>query len=163
MRARSAAATALVALAFAPAAQAAIAFRTVDVVVTSDAPLAAWQVEVRYDRARVKVLSIEGGDGSWREPAYYDGRGMKAGRIVLAAFVDDDARATTGRARVARLHIQIELPEGADAAEVIGAMKVRLVAAAEAGGGRIAPKVELVDPKLMKTKPRADAEREDEL
>ena len=37
----------------------------------SDAPLAAWQVEVRYDRARVKIVGLEGGEAgkgsAWRE------------------------------------------------------------------------------------------------
>jgi len=146
MRSRTAAAL-LALLAFAAAADGAVHFRTVDVYMNSDAPLAAWQVEVRYDRAKVKIVGLEGGeagrDAAWREPPHYDRRGMSRGRIVVAAFVDDDAKATTGRARVARLHVQIELPEGGDAEGVIRSMTVRLVAAAQAGGERIAPKVEL--------------------
>jgi len=114
----------------------------------SDSPLAAWQVDVRYDRAKAKIVGLEGGDAAkgaaWREPPHYDTRGMSRGRIVIAAFVDDDAKATTGRARVARLHIQIELPEGGDADGVIKSMTVRLIAAAQAGGERIAPTVTLV-------------------
>ncbi len=173
MRTHAAAKLVLVTLAFATAAEGAegaVEFRTVDVIVTSDAPLAAWQVEVRYDRAKVKILSLEGGEAgeneAWREPPHYDARGMNRGRIVLAAFVDDDTDATTGRARVARLHLQIELPEGEDAAKVIGMMKVRLVAAAEAGGGRIAPVVELTDlrdAKAIDVEPSVDVEGEDEL
>jgi len=170
MRARSAA-TALVVLALAATAEGAVRFRTVDLVAMSDAPLAAWQVEVRYDRARIKVLSLEGGeadaDAAWGEPPHHDARGMKGGRIVLAAFVDEDAKATTGRVRVARLHLQVELPcgreTGAAIAEVVGAMTVRLVAAAETGGGFIAPSVKLVDTKAVRPEPRANAETGDEL
>ena len=80
----------------ATAAEGAVVFRPVDLMITGDAPLAAWQVEVRYDRSKVKILSLEGGeageDKAWREPPHYDRRGMSRGRIVLAAFVDDDAK-----------------------------------------------------------------------
>ncbi len=170
MHARSAAAI-LAVLAFAATAEGAVRFRTVDLVVTSKAPLAAWQAEVRYDRAKVKVLSIEGGEvgreAAWREPPHHDARGMKGGRIVLAAFVDDDANAKAGRARVARLHLQIELPAGAEAeaavAKIVAAMTARMVAAAETGGEFISPAVELVDAKPVRPGPVADTETEDEL
>jgi hypothetical protein len=170
MRARSAAAM-LATLALAATADAAVRFRTVDLVVTSKSPLAAWQAEVRYDSSRVKVLSLEGGESgvgaAWREPPHHDARGMRGGRIVLAAFVEDDARATTGRARVARLHLQVKLPEGAAAdaavAKVVRAMTVRMVAAAETGGEFIAPAVKLVDTQAVRPGPEADAETEDVL
>ncbi|MHC5053403.1 MAG: hypothetical protein ACYTKD_01655 [Planctomycetota bacterium] len=156
MRARAATnvvAASLIALCAARVAEGAIEFRTVDVFITSDAPLAAWQVDVRYDRSTVKILSLEGGeegeDAAWREPPHHDARGMSRSRIMLAAFVNDDAKATTGRARVARLHVEITVADGdpgtrnAAAADIIGSMRVRLVAAAQAGGERIAPTVEL--------------------
>jgi len=143
----------LVALCLASVADGAVHFRTVDLVITSDAPLAAWQVDVRYDRARAKIVGLEGGEAgegeAWREPPHYDTRGMSRGRIVIAAFVDDDAKATTGRARVARLHIQVELPNGGDAEAAIESITVRLVAAAQVGGERIAPKIELVNAKVV--------------
>jgi hypothetical protein len=118
----------------APATSAAQArFVAVDVFVDSGGErLAAWQVELTYDRDHVRVLSLEGGAAEgWREPPHYDPRGMTAGRMVMAAFVSDDALASSGRARVARLHLLVEgmgerLPE------------VRLVTAAGPGGGRIA-------------------------
>jgi hypothetical protein len=157
----------LAVFAFAATANGAVRFHTVDVYVDSDAQLAAWQVEVRYDRARVKIVGLEGGeageDAAWGEPPHYDARGKEQGRIVLAAFVDDDAKATTGRARVVRLHLQIELPEGADADVVVGAMTVRLVTAAQAGGERITPEVELVDAQALTPEPRIEADEEDVL
>ncbi|MHC4250017.1 MAG: hypothetical protein ACYS9X_12890 [Planctomycetota bacterium] len=177
MRARGIIAASLIVLCAARGAEAASEFRTVDLIITSDAALAAWQVDVRFDRATVRILSLEGGeasrDAAWGEPPHHDARGMGRGRIVLAAFVDDDAKATTGRARVARLHVEITVPDGdagtrnAAVADIVGSMRVRLVAAAQAGGERIAPKVELVEAKVIAPgsgmDAGADGNEEDEL
>ena len=118
-----------------------IRFRPVDIVLDSgDAKLAAYQVEVSYDKSRVKIVGIEGAsadetEGFNRAP-YYDGRGMSAGRIVIAAFVTDDALAPAGRALVARLHLRIEGDAEPD-------MSIRLITAARPGGERIEAEVEL--------------------
>ena len=124
-----------------PADQAAPAprFAPVDVFVDAgEERLAAWQVELTYDGGKVQVLSLEGGEPqSFREAPYYDPAGMTGGRMVIAAFVADDAQAPAGRNRVARLHLRMEKADSPLPA-------ARLVTAAKPGGGRIEAKVELV-------------------
>ncbi len=131
-----------------------IRFRPVDIFLDSrDAKLAAYQVEVRYDKSRIKIVGVEGADAEEAEgfnpPPYFDRKGMDAGRIVIAAFVTDDLLAPAGRTRVATLHLRVE-EELKDEREGEGAldMSVRLVTAARPGGERIAPEVELVGRKV---------------
>ena len=113
-------------------------FQAVDVWIDAGAlPLAAYQVEVRYDAARVKVVGVEGGDrGAFNAAPYHDPAGKAGGRIVVASFTTEDARAPAGRVRVARLHLRVE---GGGDPEVT----IRLVTAAQAGGERIQPEVAL--------------------
>jgi len=114
-------------------------FRTVDLwLTTEDASLVAYQVEIRYDRSRVKIVSLEGGDPeAFRAPPHHDPAGKAGGRIVLAALTADDAAAPRGRVRVARLHVFLE-----DADDTLD-LTSNLVTAARPGGERIAPKVEI--------------------
>lgn len=141
-----------------------IRFRPVDVFLDSgDARLAAYQVEVRYDKSRVKIVGVEGADAEEAEgfnpPPYYDHKGMDAGRIVIAAFVTDDLLAPAGRTRVATLHLRVEGElkderrgerEDELEGEPVAGMSVRLVTAARPGGERIAPEVELVGREVEK-------------
>jgi len=95
-----------------------------------DTPLAAWQVEVTYDPAATKVLSLEGGETEgFRDAPHYDRRGLEGGRIVIAAYATTDAAAPVGTTRVARLHLRTEGEALAPA--------VRLITAARPGGARI--------------------------
>ena len=95
-----------------------------------DVPLAAWQVEVRYDPATTKILSLEGGEtAAFRDAPHYDRRGFTGGRIVIAAFAGRDEDAPRGATRVGRLHLRTE----GDAAPPT----VRLVTAARPGGEKI--------------------------
>ncbi|HOX08103.1 MAG TPA: hypothetical protein PK280_17030 [Planctomycetota bacterium] len=107
-------------------------FRAVDVWVDSGTErLAAYQVEVTYDAARVRIVGVEGGEpAGFRDAPWFDEAGKTGGRIVLAAFVPQDSQAVNGARRVARLHLQVE----GDAAP---ALTVKLVAAAKPGGERI--------------------------
>ena len=92
--------------------------------------LAAWQIEVTYDAATTKILSLEGGaTAGFRDAPHYDRRGFEAGRIVIAAFCPTDDTAPRGATRVARLHLRTA---GEAAAPV-----VRLVTAARPGGAKI--------------------------
>lgn len=134
--------------------KAAIRFRPVDIFLDSgDARLAAYQVEVRYDKSQIKIVGVEGASAGEAEgfnpPPYYDRRGMDAGRIVIAAFVIDDAQAPSGRTRVATLHLRVE-GERDGAGEGAPDMSIRLVTAARPGGERIEPEVELVGRKVEK-------------
>lgn len=143
MRARAMSTLAAFLLVAPPLAAAAerVSFRPLDIVVNSgNESLAAYQVEVTYDNSRVKIVGVEGGGAKgWNPAPYYDGRGMTAGRIVIAAFVADDKHATTGRTRVARLHLRVE-------GEGDPELSIRLVTAARPGGERIEAEVGLVEP-----------------
>lgn len=68
-------------------------------------PLAAYQIEVRYDGAALRIVGLEGGDELFRNAPYFDPRGMEAGRIVIASFTLD-RNPPTGTRRVARIHFQ---------------------------------------------------------
>jgi hypothetical protein len=101
-----------------------------------DAALAAWQVEVTYDPATTKVLSLEGGETEgYRDAPHYDRRGLEGGRIVIAAYAPRDDAAPVGPTRVARLHLRTEGEAGAPA--------VRLVTAARPGGVKIGARATL--------------------
>ncbi len=117
------------------------AFRTVDLwLTTSDAALVAYQVELRYDRSRMKIVGLEGGAAApFDAPPHYDPAGLTGGRLVLAALTADDDAAPRGRVRVARLHLFVEDGDDAPPIETV------LVTAARPGGERIAPKVELTE------------------
>ncbi len=80
-------------------------FRAVDVWVDSSVPVAAWQIEVRTTTGDAQLVGIEGGEGPFAEPAYYDPRALGGGRIVLAAFTTGQPL-PAGRHRVARLHLR---------------------------------------------------------
>jgi len=120
-----------------------IRFKPVDVWVhTGGERLAAYQVELTYDKSRVQIVGVEGGDkGPFNEAPYFDPRGKAGGRMVVAAFTADDARAPEGRLRIARLHLRIVGPADADPD-----ITIRLVTAARPGGGKISPEVELTRP-----------------
>jgi hypothetical protein len=107
-------------------------FVAYDVFVETDGkPLAAWQFEVAGGG---KIVGVEGGEGVYSEPPYYDPRALsEGGRVVVAAFTTGTA--PSGRVRVARLHFQ---ETGAPRYDVT------LMAAAAPGGARMAPKIKLV-------------------
>ncbi len=108
-----------------------VRFQTADVFIDSGGRhLAAWQVEVRYDRKRTAIVGLEGGTGAFKEPPYYDPKGMETGRIIIAAFTTDDTLAPKGKNRVARLHLRI-------IGETRPQLTISLITAAEPGGNRI--------------------------
>ena len=107
-------------------------FTTVDLFVVSDAPVAAWQVELTERRGAMQIVGIERGDDStFRDPPYYDRAALDRSatdRIVLASFsLSDAAQLQSGRVRIARVHVRMT---GAAAADY----EARLVAAGTADG-----------------------------
>jgi hypothetical protein len=107
-------------------------FATVDVFVVSDAPLAAWQVELTERAGAMQVVGIErGDDASFRDPPFYDRVVLERAvtdRVVLASFSTIAADALPrGRVRVARVHVRTT---GAAEPEY----EARLVAAGTADG-----------------------------
>jgi hypothetical protein len=106
-------------------------FTTVDLVLVSDTPVAAWQVELTERRGAMQIVGIErGDDATFRDPPFYD-RVVERGvtdRVVLASFsVSDAAQLPRGRVRVARVHVRTSGAVEPD-------YEARLVAAGAADG-----------------------------
>lgn len=120
-----------------PPAAAETRFRTWALVVDAgEESLAAWQVELAYDPATVRVVGVEGGPSPWAEAPHYDPKGLEAGRLVVAAFTLAP-RPPVGATRVARIHVQ-ESGWGETA------INAKLTAAADPDGRRIGATVRLV-------------------
>jgi hypothetical protein len=99
--------------------------------------LVAYQVEITYDRERVRVVGLEGGEPrAFSDAPHYDPAGMTGGRIVIAAFTTDDEAAPRGLGRVARLHLRVSGPGDPG-------LRVKVVTAAKPGGKRIDVKADL--------------------
>jgi hypothetical protein len=98
--------------------------------------LAAYQVEITYDRRAVRIVGLEGGQsGSYTNAPYYDQKGFESGRIIVAAFTTDQD-APKGRIRVATIHIAVE-------GNAAPGLTCKLMTAAQSGGRRITPGIEL--------------------
>lgn len=111
--------------------QPAIRFTFVDVFVDSaDAPLGAYQVELKAAHGDVRIVGIEGGEHpAFKEPPYYDPAALNGGRVILGAF--STARGLpVGHTRVARVHVMIT---GAEPPEYA----IKLAVAADADGRTI--------------------------
>jgi len=112
-------------------------FAPVDVFIRADSRvLAAYQIELVYDPAEVKLVGLEGGDGVFQKPPYYDPKGLSIGRIIIASFTTDK-NVAAGRIRVARIHIAYS----GDEKPRLGA---ELAAVADDKGEKIKAEVELV-------------------
>ena len=85
-----------------------VRFAVVDVFVDAgDAPLAAYQFELRATTHNVALTGIEGGEhAAFGRPPYYDPKALLEERIVIAAF-NTGADLPRGKTRVARLHVQV--------------------------------------------------------
>jgi hypothetical protein len=114
-----------------------ISFSTADVYVDSNNDeLAAYQIDIKYDKEKIKIVGLEGGTGGFNKPPFYDQAGLEGGHIILAAFVSDDKQAKKGSSSVARLHLQTT---GCPPFE----LKTEPVAAAKPGGKSIPVKVKI--------------------
>ena len=81
-------------------------FHSYDIIIKIEKQLslAAWQIELTYDKNKTKITAIEGGDQPFAEPADYDSRGLTAGKIILASFTLKKSEAKR-EFKVARIHI----------------------------------------------------------
>ncbi|MBN2319236.1 MAG: hypothetical protein JXR49_09175 [Acidobacteria bacterium] len=114
-----------------------VRFLSVDLWVDSGEALAAYQVEITYDRNSIRIVGLEGGQvEAYRDAPYYDQKGFESGRIILAAFTTG-TDAPKGRTRVAIIHVAVE-------GNIRPELTCRLMAAAKPGGRRISPKVDLI-------------------
>jgi hypothetical protein len=122
----------------------AIRFRTVDIVLDSkDASLAAYQIEVSATAGDVKIVGIEGGEHSaFAQPPFYDPKAMQHDRVIIATFSTESAgKLPKGKTRVATIHVQTK-------GEVEPKFELKLQAAANAGGNKIAAEASVEERKV---------------
>src|SRR2546429_4330200 len=83
-------------------------FGTVDLFVDSaKQQLAAWEMEFKATTGQVEIVGIERGDNpDFQDPPYYDPAALKGNRIIVGAF-DLAPQLSSGKIRVARLHLHI--------------------------------------------------------
>jgi hypothetical protein len=103
----------------------------------------------RGDPRRVsdRDLLPEGNEGgepkAFRDAPHYDPKGLKGGRIIIAAFTTDTKSAPKGAVRVARIHASIQ---GKDTPEI----SAKLMTAGSAEGKKIKITVRLSETKQEK-------------
>lgn len=87
-------------------AQEKVSFYSYDLIIQTnkEMSLSAWQAELTYDKQKVKLTGIEGGQEPFGEPADYDARGLTAGKIILASFTLKKSKAGK-EFLVARIHV----------------------------------------------------------
>ena len=89
-------------------------FVVVDVIVTTEGPLAAWQVFVTCASEEAALVGVENGDvDAFPEAPHYDPAALRGHRIVLADYsLADPTMLPSGRCRLASLHF--EIPSGVE-------------------------------------------------
>jgi hypothetical protein len=111
-----------------------VRFRAVDIYVNStNALLAAYQIEFSVTNVLTKIVGVEGGEHpAFREAPFYDSKAIQQERVIIAAFsANAGDKLPVGKTRVATIHIQTT---GAEAPR----FNVKLQTAAEPGGNKIA-------------------------
>jgi hypothetical protein len=92
--------------------RAAVRFASYDLILKTDAPVAAWQAEIRAKGAgAAKVVGIEGGEPkAFSRAPFYDPAALHEDqlkeRVILAAY-STAGTIPAGETRIARLHLQI--------------------------------------------------------
>lgn len=101
--------------------------------------VSAWQVELKYNPNQSYIVGIEGGsEKGWKKAPYYDNKGFKSGRLVVAAFKTGKEYTLTEKKRIARIHVAINSGDNNDIPTV------KLIDSANFDGVRIQPKLKLV-------------------
>jgi hypothetical protein len=101
--------------------------------------LAAWEMEIYYDPKECSIVGIEGGNTKAfpaNRPPFYDPKGMKTGKIIIANFCADKKLLKSGNILAATLHLHIK---GEKAPELIG----KLIAACDENGKKINVKIKI--------------------
>jgi len=74
---------------------------------SGNAPLAAYQFELKAAAGTIKIVGVEGGEHpAFQEAPYYDPAALAQDRIIIAAF-NTGRNLPTGRTRIATIHLQI--------------------------------------------------------
>jgi len=87
-----------------------IRFMRIDLSInTGDQPLAAYQLDFRATRGKVKIVGVEGGESPvFKEAPYYDPKAIQQERVIIAAFsTESPDKLPKGKTRVAAIHVQI--------------------------------------------------------
>ena len=119
-------------------------FSTIDVYLTSDEPVAAWQFELADTHGTMKVVGVENGDSkAFSDAPYYDRQAVNLGtadRIIVADFsLADESELPSGEIRLTTLHLMLE---GDDEP----AFDLHLVTATTQGGQAIDASISLKTP-----------------
>ena len=89
-----------------------VRFESVDVFLTSDEPVAAWQFELTEARATMQVVGVENGESDvFGDAPYYDREAVRTGiadRIIVADYSTAPTdELPSGRIRIATLHLML--------------------------------------------------------
>ena len=125
-----------------PSKQPPVKFVPIDIIIDSaNAPMAAYQVLVKYDAAKIIIVGVEGGSpNGFGQAPFFDQLGLQGGRIIIGAFVAQDNLATMGKVRVARLHLRVI----GDNPEIAAITSIQVMTAIGPGGKLLPVKAELV-------------------
>jgi hypothetical protein len=110
-----------------------VRFRVVDILIdTTNAPLAAYQLEFAVTNGVAKIVGIEGGEHpAFREAPFYDPKAMQRERVIIAAFsTTSPDRLPSGKTRVATIHLQIST-------DATPQFEIKLTTAADSNGNKI--------------------------
>ncbi|HMB73027.1 MAG TPA: hypothetical protein VKQ06_05610 [Gammaproteobacteria bacterium] len=123
------------------AAEAAVRFASIDVVIDAPEPLAAWQFELSDGNGSMLIVGIENGDSAaFADAPYFDLDAVQAGRaerIVVADFnASPGADLPQGTTRIATVHVRYDAQTSPD-------YQLRLMAAGNAAGEPIDAAIEL--------------------
>lgn len=110
----------------------AVRFESLDVVIDSPEPLAAWQFELTDRNGAMLIVGVENGDSeAFNDAPYFDLDAVQSGnaeRIIVADFnAQPSAALPTGATRIATVHVRYNTFTDPDYA-------LRLVAAGNAAG-----------------------------
>lgn len=122
---------------------AAVQFASLDVIIDSPEPLAAWQFELTDQNGSMLVVGIENGDSAaFTDAPYYDLDAVQNGlaeRIIVADFnAQPSAALPTGATRVATIHVRYDAFTDPD-------YSLRLMAAGNAAGEPIDAAIRLAN------------------
>jgi len=101
---------------------------------SGQAPLAAYQFELKTLAGHVEIVGVEGGEHpAFTHAPYYDPAALMNNRIIIASY-STDAQLPTGLTRIATLHLQIT-------GNIEPDYELELTVAADPGGRRIQAKI----------------------
>ena len=96
---------------------------------SGQAPLAAYQFELKTLAGHVEIVGVEGGEHpAFTHAPYYDPAALANNRIIIASY-STDAQLPTGQTRIATLHLQIT-------GDIEPEYELELTVAADADGRR---------------------------